>query len=1403
MDNAQGMTGETSDAPPTARRRTARWVALVALVLLVLLLAAGSAGVWLLRSERGSQWLLAQVPGLRIEGQQGSPLGERFAARRVHLVWSDGAGSLTLEELSWQGARWAWMPEGGAWAGVRVDALRVARLQLRNAPSSEGRRMQPGSLRVPVQLAVASVRIERLQVDDQAPLEDLQGSVELGAAQGAEHRVQWQQLRWHRASSRGQARLGADPPFALDLQSQAQAEGEWPWDAELRLRGPLASIDTRLRLSSRPGAPAAAGAAPAALDAQAQLRPFEAWPLGDVTATTRAFDLASLVPGAPHTRLDGHVRISSQGLRQPIGVNIELDNASPARWAEGGLPVHSLRLKLLADPRRPDRLVLGPFEIQAADAQGAAGRWSGSGVWEDRRLELQTRIVDLQPQRLDAHLSPMRLGGPLSLVVDGLPSPDPQAGKAAWGGWQTLTLDSRGQLDGHIAGAPEGVTLAFELKADGRTVDLVSLRAGSGAARAQLRARAQQAADGRWQLGSDGELAAFDPALWVPGRDDAPWRRGPNRLNARWTLDLTLPKPRAPVDPARWLADAAGTARLTLVDSRVAGVPAQAQIEWQQGAPTGRGERGRGRADVRLASTQIVAEAAVDPGGDGREDRLQLQLQSPAVAELAPLFAWLPALKDWTPRQGALELQATLRGRGAGANVELQGRASELQAGPLGLALATVAGRWDGARTDGLSAQVDATRLRWGEGRVDNLRARLQGSLATHRFEADAVAPGQPSPALAQALLLPTGPAAGLRLAGSGGWTGASAGGGRWAGQVERLWLGPTDGAATPAPGPHWLDSRGLQLEAVVDAAGGVSTLSLQPGQAAVGPLTLRWTEARWQAGAGDGPSTWRLKAEVPPVAVAPWLQQARNGSAGALQWSGDLRASAQLDIRAGTRFEADLRVQRDSGDLRFSDGTTSQALGLGQAEIELTARDGLWRLTPRIQGERLGRIGGEWIARGAAADRWPAPGAALDGRLEVQVPALAAWAGWLPPGWRLQGALDAQARLSGTVHAPSYAGHFKAERVAIRNVLQGVDLTDGTLDVQLRGDQARIETLSLRAGDGQLTAQGHAAFGARPELMLTARADKLRVLGRIDRQLVVNGQAVLRADAQRVQLEGRVAADSGLFDLSRRDAPTLDEDVSVSRSAEPEPPEIVRREPTPLMRSLLVNVDLDLGPRLRLRGRGLDTLLTGTLKLTAPNGRPQLHGTVRAERGTYAAYGQKMEIERGLVIFTGPIDGARLDVLALRPNLDMRVGVAITGPALDPRVRLYSEPDLAETDKLSWLVMGRGPDGLGRTDTAVLQRAALALLAGEGESPSDAVLRTLGIDDFSIRQSDGEVRDTVLSVGKQISRRWYVGYERGVNATSGTWQLIYRAAQRFTLRAQSGDDNSIDMIWTWRFGRP
>ena len=75
---------------------------------------------------------------------------------------------------------------------------------------------------------------------------------------------------------------------------------------------------------------------------------------------------------------------------------------------------------------------------------------------------------------------------------------------------------------------------------------------------------------------------------------------------------------------------------------------------------------------------------------------------------------------------------------------------------------------------------------------------------------------------------------------------------------------------------------------------------------------------------------------------------------------------------------------------------------------------------------------------------------------------------------------------------------------------------------------------------------------------------------------------------------------------------------------------------------------------------------------------------------GQYAAYGQKLDIERGDITFTGPYDNPSLDMLAVRPNLDVRVGVRVGGTALAPRVSLYSEPEMADTDKLAWLLLGQ-----------------------------------------------------------------------------------------------------------------
>jgi translocation and assembly module TamB len=370
--------------------------------------------------------------------------------------------------------------------------------------------------------------------------------------------------------------------------------------------------------------------------------------------------------------------------------------------------------------------------------------------------------------------------------------------------------------------------------------------------------------------------------------------------------------------------------------------------------------------------------------------------------------------------------------------------------------------------------------------------------------------------------------------------------------------------------------------------------------------------------------------------------------------------------------------------------------------------------------------------------------------------------------------------------------------------VLQGVDVRDGELQIQLLGDSARIQKFAASAGKGRLTLLGDASLGASPRAELNLQLEQFQLLGRVDRRIVASGNAALKLGRDTLALNGEFKVDEGLIDFSRSEAPRLSDDVHVRRGAAEDfklaTGAAEAEAGAARARRAALDLRVQLGDKLRIRGQGLDAGLRGELRLSAPQGRLRVDGSVRTVDGTYRAYRQRLNIERGVLTFNGPVENPQLDIEAIRPNLDVRVGVAVTGTVLVPRVRLFSEPDMSDAERLSWLLRGRASEGQGSGDTALLQTAAMALLAGDEPSTLDQVFNIIGLDDLSLRQSDSAAGGAIVSVGKQLSRNWYVGYERGLNATTGNWQLIYRIAQRFTVRAQSGESNSIELIWSWRW---
>ena len=203
----------------------------------------------------------------------------------------------------------------------------------------------------------------------------------------------------------------------------------------------------------------------------------------------------------------------------------------------------------------------------------------------------------------------------------------------------------------------------------------------------------------------------------------------------------------------------------------------------------------------------------------------------------------------------------------------------------------------------------------------------------------------------------------------------------------------------------------------------------------------------------------------------------------------------------------------------------------------------------------------------------------------------------------------------------------------------------------------------------------------------LPLSADRFELLGRVDRRIVASGRAALRLDATTLALDGDFKVDEGLIDFTRSDAPTLGDDVEVvRRPVAPRAARGARRTrgaAAPIARSRRRRARSrstcasTWASKLRVRGRGLDAGLRGELHLTSPSGRLAVNGTLRAVDGTYQAYGQKLDIDRGVLSLHRRRSRTRASTSRRPgPNLDVRVGVLVTGTALTPRIRLFSEPE-------------------------------------------------------------------------------------------------------------------------------
>lgn len=633
-----------------------------------------------------------------------------------------------------------------------------------------------------------------------------------------------------------------------------------------------------------------------------------------------------------------------------------------------------------------------------------------------------------------------------------------------------------------------------------------------------------------------------------------------------------------------------------------------------------------------------------------------------------------------------------------------------------------------------------------------------------------------------------------------------------WQGQLASLHLDASD----PAVGAgRWTLALQRPFEmrwsaGSFDAGAGQATLAA-PKRGAAGanndaPATLAWEPVRWHSG------ELRTAGKLTGLPLA-WVELLGGPQLAGTAVSGDMVFDAQWDANLGATPRIRASLARSRGDLTVlaetAEGVSTRVrAGVREARLSVTSEGDAVTALLRWDSERGGTADGRLetrIARGGAAgSHWP-DSAPLAGSLRAQLPRIGVWSLLAPPGWRLRGSLATNVTFAGTKGDPQLSGTLAADDLALRSIVDGIELQGGRLRAHLGGRRVVIDEFLLRGpgpAGGTVIATGEGSWTSGGlQAHMSAEISRLRASIRSDRQLTASGTIAARLDASGTVVNGNLKVDQALVVLPDQSTPKLGDDVVVRGAAGPITRTEVRaaeQAAKPAAQKLNLSVNVDLGNDFHVKGMGIDTRLRGTVALSGPSlTSPRLVGVIRAGGGEYRAYGQWLQIERGVIRFTGAVDNPSLDILAIRPNLLQRVGVQVSGNAYAPYVRLYAEPDMPDAEKLSWLVTGRASAGSG-AEAALVQQAALALLASRAGGGKTSMAASLGLDELSFRREGPE--GPAVTLGKRIGRNFYAAYERSLSGALGTLHIFYDLTRRITVRAEAGERTAVDLIFTFAF---
>lgn len=499
----------------------------------------------------------------------------------------------------------------------------------------------------------------------------------------------------------------------------------------------------------------------------------------------------------------------------------------------------------------------------------------------------------------------------------------------------------------------------------------------------------------------------------------------------------------------------------------------------------------------------------------------------------------------------------------------------------------------------------------------------------------------------------------------------------------------------------------------------------------------------------------------------------------------GKLDGQGTIERSSAGVLSGHAEVHSDQGSVTWLDSPQQPLLGWTGLHVDVDLKDSNQTFEVHSKLSHQGTLDGRLAISGANQQ--------LDGHLEFNLDSLA-FAELLSQDLaNVQGALNGQFKIAGTLAEPALSGQARVSDFAAEVPMAGLKLTQGQFQVSTQDAQTINLDGSVRSGQGQLKIGGHLALGDSGDTAITIKGDQFMAADIPAAKLTVSPDLVLKQDQAGLNLAGSVKIDRANVDVSKlpgAGATQASPDVVVMDAPEKEASSAA---------PLTANITIDLGNDTHLKGFGLNGSLRGQLAVRQRPGRAPIgQGQIQVD-GTYHAYGQDLQIERGQLLFAStPLGNPGLNIRAARklnPNATIdsaqEVGLQISGTATRPVLTVFSNPTMPQSDALSYLVTGKPLSEVKGGEGNLVSSAAQALGSATGDLLAKSVGSKLGVDDIGVSSNQALGGSAAFTVGKYLSPRLYLNYGVGLFDPGTVITLRYLLNTRWNFEATQATDFS------------